>query len=132
MMTRPNARSPIVNLVGDAHNAWRAFECGAIPFPASGRRLICGIEESEERIVRIRCGADDIVRQEKLAEALAEEGCRRRDGGCPKSLRLRIGVGVERCLFETGAARPKSRATDLVRISIAHHHVRKAGDAARV
>src|SRR5512137_300873 len=95
-----------------------------IPLSQIRRRVIGALQEFHQRSIRITRRANGIVRQQKLAQLLAEERLRWPHLRRAKAVRRWIGVRIERRIIDRPAAtRPETGARHLVRISLLCHGI---------
>jgi hypothetical protein len=105
------------------------LERRAIPAARFGRSRIGGREKVEQHGVGIGSLPNHVIGQDELTESLVVESPRGY-GRITKTLRLGIGIRIERRLRKSIAAGPEARAADLVRIGFARDRIRQAGHAA--
>src|SRR5207237_7701685 len=79
---------------------------------------IGGLQEFEQRLIGIISRPHGVVRQDELAERLAEERRFWLHARGAKARRLRIGIGIERGIIDCTGTRPEAGAAYFVRISL--------------
>src|ERR1700739_331488 len=98
-----------------AHGLWRqavrvVFKCSAVPAAEFGGGLVGGLQEAGDRAVRVIGSAHSLVRQQEFSGFVTVIGGVRFNAVSGKTVRLRVGVGVERALF--AASGPKAAAAE--------------------
>ena len=99
--------------------------------PPNGGCFVAGLQEGQQRRVRIRRAAHHLVGQDELAHLRAVDGAGRLHSVRAKPGGLRIGIAIEGGI---GMAPPpaRSRVAHLVRVGLARDPVRQHRDAAGV
>jgi predicted phosphodiesterase len=90
------------------------LQCGTIPTAKRCGRLVSRLQEFEQCRGRIVGLANDVVRQDELAEVLTVKRSLRADRGAGKPRRFGICVRVERRVIDRWRSGPETTAADLV------------------
>src|SRR5262245_32304460 len=111
-------------LLTNVGNFHRSFQRGAVPFAQIGGRLICALQKSHQRLIRLFCPSYDFVRQNELFHhwvVVSLVGLRAPAG---EPIRLWVSVGIEDRYGRGVAARPEPGAADFVRVGFADDKIR--------
>src|SRR5216683_3538780 len=102
----------------------RLLQLCAVPVSEVGGGLIRTMAKFEERIPWRSRGARIVEHQQKFAQLFIVGRCCWAHWSLSKSIRRRHGVRIECRFFDCAAARPKTYATDFVRVRFPGHRVR--------
>ena len=110
----------------------RTFERCAVPIGAIRRGVVRALQKLQQRGVGRGGGTNGVIGQNEFLQILAEKCAVRQDRGRGETGRRGIGVGIKGWVVDSAAARPKTRAADLVRIGFTDNCVREMRNTSRV